>query len=280
MAELLRNDRDFQVEDPYTKKAVRGMDPEVHIRRLQHFGEGVGIDIAGVDRTRLQPKHLDKSLTYDFDHLINNESLLTVDIHDEGIHVPRTLLSHTVYGAPGMYGSSRSSAGVRIPAGYNSPHTYGELTHRRPYHVYVHHNSKGMLIGVVDKDFYSPEQYELDDIITDWNKSDKYSDAISADGLTMTVNSKSIQSAIGETQKGFRVINSRRGPVAKEAQEEVEHIINNPDPRVVDIVRRNMPHSLSSQFVKVSRGLLNKEDIIDLDTGTWAKIDPEGYFPD
>lgn len=278
MADLMRNDRDFQVEDPYTQKMVRGMDPEVHIRRLQHFGEGVGIDLVGVDRTKLQPKHLKKELTYDssLDHLI-------MDIHDEGLHIPRPLMYPNTYGDPRLY--SESNRGTFTHIDHKSPYTYAELTHRTPYTAVIQHDYDDIITGAVYKDFYDPDGPKFDDITTDWNKSDKHSDAISADGLRMTVNSKSIRSAIDETQKAFRGINSRRGPVPKEAQEEVEHLINNPDPRLVNLVRRNIPHALSSQFVQVlhaPRSSSSKwgKDVIDLETGNWAKIDPEGYFPD
>lgn len=284
MAELLRNYRDFQVEDPYTKKMVRGMDPEVHIRRLQHFGEGAGMDLAGVDRTKLQPKHFQKELMYGsrLDHL-------SFDIHDEGLHIPRPLLYPNIYGNQTLYGVSNRGTFTHI--NHESPYTYGELTHRTPYTASVHDDSKGVMTGAVYKDFYDPNGPTFDDIHTYWNMSDNPSDAIGADGLKMSVNSKSIRSAIDEAQKAFRVVNSRRGPVPKEAQEEVEHLINNPDPRLVNLVRRNIPHALSSQFVQVThapQGDSGKwvsddklvSDVIDLETGNWAKIDPEGFFPD
>lgn len=49
--------------------------------------------------------------------------------------------------------------------------------------------------------------------------------------------------------------------------------------------RRTSPEMFSPQFMKVDVSDYNEKDrlstdVIDLKTGNWAKIDPEGYFPD
>jgi hypothetical protein len=46
---------------------------------------------------------------------------------------------------------------------------------------------------------------------------------------------------------------------------------------------RNFPHAFGPQFLRVN--ILREDgndpdDQIDLKTGNWAKIDPEGFFPD
>jgi len=71
-----------------------------------------------------------------------------------------------------------------------------------------------------------------------------------------------------------------RGPIPN-----IKHF--NPTRETEDEHRRHSPHYLSSQFVRVSRAdqprsdeyVIADEDVIDLNTGTWAEMHPDGYFP-
>jgi hypothetical protein len=78
---------------------------------------------------------------------------------------------------------------------------------------------------------------------------------------------------------------NRKGP-DKTVSELVNKGMNHPSERLMRGMQRVAPSTLGSQFLGVGHFMDNPgsstdlHDHIDLKTGNWAKIDPEGYFPD
>ena len=91
--------------------------------------------------------------------------------------------------------------------------------------------------------------------------------------------------AMKAVSRGFQEFNrNRKGPDAA-VSELVNKGINNPSERIMRGLQRVAPSTLGSQFLGIGHfrdrnTSTDLHDHIDLETGNWAKIDPEGYFPD
>lgn len=276
MADLMRNDRDFQVEDPYTKKAVRGMDPEVHIRRLQHFGEGAGIDLVGGRNVG------SKIVTYEpfrGDHenfspdSLNIQNSAYSEVYDEGLFTPGAELDDLLI-------DPNNASRAAYPYTELGVRAQQEMAHRRPYKSYVSTKRTGPstyeLRGMVEKRAnIKPDVVRSPILISkDWDMTE---------GTTL-------RDALNEARKDFNNANLTRGPIDANVESMLERFSQNPDRNNLAYTRRNAPNLFSPQFIRVqSFGGFPKSqnfpkshqsDLIDLETGNWAKIDPEGYFPD
>lgn len=300
MAELLRNAEDFQVEDPYTKKMVRGMDPEVHIRRLQHFGEGAGIDLVKV-HPRTSTKMLDYSEPGKYirgrhpdppDHVFDITA--TSAIHDEGTAV-QTGVTEVADWVENLRKDVPISDRMSVASKFGA-----ELDHRGGTVVQLHENyGIPRLQGFVTKnvnpiglDEFKRNNADPFSISAHWRKDYPHPIHEYEEEYGPIFTGNNIIDALNNVQGRFKEINRSRGPLDDHIRRMVEHAIQNPNPRGLRRISRKSPHTLSSQFVKVT-GLGGRRlsesnrswvespaDVIDLSTGNWAKIDPEGYFPD
>ena len=84
---LLRNARGLLIPDAFGGKPGRADDPEFHIRRLHHFGQGMGVDLTST-HPNFSRKHIARSPLSAMP-----TDLFQVDSHDEGLHLPQGHIS-------------------------------------------------------------------------------------------------------------------------------------------------------------------------------------------
>ena len=263
---LLRNASGLLIPDS-TGRLGRADDPEFHIRRLEHFGKGMGIDVAST-----HPTFSGKNLASFEDS--PHEDSLEFQSHDEGLMMSK---AHS-QAAEVAIDNDRSGYG-----GKNREAALDELRHRSAYQHNVYREN-GDLKGAIYKDTSELMPTGVDYIRpAKWISSHWGSDA----------NNGIYTDAMKAVSRGFQEFN-RKGPDAPVA-ELVNKGISNPSERIMRGLQRVAPSTLGSQFLGVGHFMNNNgitgfgdhndytrdiHDHIDLKTGTWAKIDPEGYFPD
>lgn len=275
MGKLLRNSKlnvlDIS-EHPTLGKTYRLADPEAHVGRLAHFSSGIGVNL-------LSDKFTDKGIELDLypgsGHPIPTEGLWFRS-HDEAFDKTSGEIDEAdiaLFGRNRGYykdGTPRFNRdGTPRDPGFNQD-IFKELRGRNAYF----HN-----VQVIPSDF--PE-YKNEYV-------GRHQKAIAADdheGVTNTIepwgayqDDRQSPSDFKDTLNVFRArINEfhRNRQVKPEVLEAVNHALANP---VRDTwTRNNYPEMYSSQFIKVMHP--EGSDVIDTKTGTWAKIHPEGYFPD
>lgn len=256
---LLRNARGLMIPDS-TGRLGRADDPEFHIRRLEHFGKGMGIDLAST-----HPTFSSKNLASFID--IPHENSLDFQSHDEGLVIPK---AHSK-AAEIAIEVDRSGYGGNIKDA-----ALDELRHRSAYE----HNAtfeNGDLNGSIYKD-----TSELIPTGVDYIRPAKWL----AGHWGSNHNNDTHAAAMKDISSRFQEFNrNRKGPDATVA-ELVNKGISNPSERLMRGMQRVAPSTLGSQFLGVGHFMDNPgsstdlHDHIDLETGNWAKIDPEGYFPD
>jgi hypothetical protein len=279
---LLRN-TDFTITDPETRKQVRAGDPEYHIRRLQHFGAGMGVDLTSTKdyftNKRLfvtGPNHGDETRRL-------GSNYLRFDVHDEGLQVPWGITDSAI-------------ANLQKNNAHNLKEVHYELLHRTPFDVSAddHHHgpiehaaTEGMVIKHVND--ISEDYDDGDDIPLTWSSWDNYKNTNYKEGMT-------------SVEGSFRHLNAKRIPPSREIMDQADDALRNPDKDMLSFYLRNRPHALSGQFVGITMpgpmgffeggkrlpesgpGFPSEApahtDMLDLKTGTWAKMHPDGYFPD
>lgn len=257
---LLRNASGLIIPSAAIGGSGRADDPEFHIRRLEHFGKGMGINL-----TSTYPSFSGKDLntygdgqTYPDGQIGEN---LKFNSHDEGLHLPT---GHMEAAHEAVY--DHTSGGMQeLRNG-----ALDELSHRSPYRTYVvadppGHWDPNKFHGVLVKSTSDGRDHARG-----WGhkeaSEDTYADAM-----------KGVSSR-------FQDFNSNRTGTPANISNLVSKVINIPNERLIRATRAMFPHKLSSQFLGVSHlyGDFDDKDLhdqVDLKTGNWAKIDPEEYFP-
>ena len=270
--ELLRNARGLIIPSASASGSGRADDPEFHIRRLQHFGSGMGIDLASA-----HPQFSSKALS-SYEDLYDGDEDLDFNSHDEGLQLPE---GHIRSARKAVSQATDHDPEVRARAQY-------ELDHRSPY---LHRFAAG-LPRVPDEDFnLSGDIYK--DVVTDTTSvlpSGYLMSMLNRDRNTPhsdldATHHDNYKDAIKTISGRFQEFNRNRQGTSADVSALISRSIDTPSPSKMDRQRRLDPHTLGSQFLKVMHlpsaiDGERKVDHIDLKTGTWAKIDPEGYFPD
>ena len=245
----------------------RADDPEFHISRLNHFGKGMGLDL-----TSVQPQFSGKTLLSTEDS--ENEDL-EFNSHYEGLQLPR---GHTNAAIKSAVNATDYDPGVKERAG-------NEIDHRAPYQ----HQVFAGLPEVPDEDFSISES--ISKFISDGESSDLLRSSWWVPKRNRTQgynpNFDTHEDAMKDIHSRFQEGNRNRQGTSADVSDLVNRSINNPDSNRMGRVRRVAPHMLGSQFLGVTYSDHYSDfaeddlnDVIDLKTGTWAKLDPEGYFPD
>lgn len=257
---LLRNASGLLIPDS-TGRLGRADDPEFHIRRLEHFGKGMGIDIAST-----HPTFSGKNLASFADRPLDDS--LEFQSHDEGLVMSK---AHA-QAAEVAIDNDRSGYGGNIREA-----ALDELRHRSPYEHRADLEN-GDLNGSIYKD-----TSELIPTGIDYIRPAKWL----AGHWGSNHNNDTHAAAMKDISSRFQEFNrNRKGPDATVA-ELVNKGMHRPSERLMRGLNRVAPSTLGSQFLGVGHFINHPDssstdlhDHIDLKTGNWAKIDPEGYFPD
>ena len=258
---LLRNASGLLIPDS-TGRLGRADDPEFHIRRLEHFGKGMGIDVAST-----HPTFSGKNLASFSDRPLGDS--LEFQSHDEGLVMSK---AHS-QAAEVAIDNDRSGYGRNIKNA-----AIDELRHRSAYEHRADLEN-GDLRGSVYKDtseLIIPTEHSFVRAAK-WISGHWGSDA----------NNGTHKDAMKAVSSRFQEFNRNRKGPDETVSELVNKGINNPSERLMRGLNRMAPSTLGSQFLGVGHfidsnlsGSTDLHDHIDLKTGNWAKLDPEGYFPD
>jgi hypothetical protein len=276
---LLRDSKSTII-DP-SGRAVRAGDPEYHIKRLQDFSAGMGIDI-----TSLKGDVTSKALTHYTDITNNHKNVysnLQFKVHDEGLDTPQSVIEAADKTIKNIYGVARNSH-ITQPA-------WEELWHRSAYGVFANDsNSTGdgstgdIYKRVVN---HSPRHGFGSGITEFWDteNSEEIKNNPHLAGMETHLDShQNFQSALKNTRYKFKVENMERSAPGRDVIDIVQQALRNPDEKTLQHILRTKPHLHSGQFVNVNYiddaiQTETQHDVLDLGTGTWAKIEPDGYFP-
>ena len=236
----------------------RAEDPETHITRLNHFGQGMGIDLSST-----HPQFSSKSIRSLKAGSYKAFGNVLFDSHDEGLEP-----------SEGHIANVRPLINEMLPKD-DSPSffdVWDELSHRSPYHHQTHINEDGDVAGTSYKETsassYDPEDGNRRPIDSSWNGGPS--------------NFKDSMKGISRSFQDFN--RNREHPGANVSRMANRLINTNEISYHGRSLLRNSPHYFGPQFLHVgvsdnddSRDL---DDQIDLKTGNWAKLDPKGYLPD
>lgn len=255
---LLRDSKSTII-DPSTGRAVRAGDPEYHIKRLQDFSAGMGFDITSL-KDDVTDKHLQSGIgTEQPEYHYSN---LLFKVHDEGLETPQSVISAADKKIKEIYGVERNNK-ITQPA-------WEELWHRSGYNVFSTDTGR---LGDIYKRIvnHSPRHGFGSGITEEWDTLN------SEDNSHIQPN---FQTALKNSRSKFRVENMERSAPSRDVIDVVQQALRNPDEKTLQHILRTKPHMHSGQFVNVNVDASDvSNDVLDLKTGTWAKIHPEGYFP-
>lgn len=245
---LLRNARGLIIPDAFGGKPGRADDPEFHIRRLHHFGQGMGVDLAST-HPNFSRKHIARSIASNIP-----TDFFNMDSHDEGLHLPQGQLN-------------AASDAIQLEMGDEHPQfdkTLFELHHRAPFHNFVTASPRGMR-GSISKDISDGDRFATISEPWDQQTSQPFKDA-----------DKLIRSEFGNQNRNRSIPSNAILAI-------VDRSLQHPAEESMRASRRQFPSELSPQFLSVRHFEDDNDNLhtdqIDLETGNWAKIDPEGYFP-
>lgn len=217
-------------------------DPEQYLSRLQHFSQGLGIPL---DRavSSLGSKSLWMDSRYD------DPPLVAFHAHDEY----SMLSGGQHWAAQGAVGDA-SKAGLKNGVGR-------EINHRLATHVTALMDDDRVIRGDVTKHHFDP-----DTIASKWQQSNTNKFAHQSD----------FKPAFTDIESRWKEINRNR-KVDSGILSAASNFLASPNPKVLRSMQSNHPEMFSSQFLGVNGS--NNRDVIDLNTGNWAEIHPDGYFP-
>ena len=273
--ELIRNSN--RIITPADGKPFKENDPEEYIKRLHHFATGLGF----------KPEHLTGG---------DNPAFTSKVVDSDWIEDPRSQSRggrnvSTEYGFDeGLITSGHMDAAL-VPLithakGYDAEDTYAfnELGHRDRMNItmwsnYGKQGGPGAHDLYVSKGVNSPHKEQRPvhgarNQITSVTGTKRSIDEANANA----------QDHINDVVTRFRESNRSR-LVNPRGLELVNQAIANPSTGRMAHAYKNRPSTVSPQFLTVRSSVRTGEDIdrkvdeIDLKTGTWAKIDPDGYFP-
>lgn len=266
---LLRNSDESWVDldnggrgfDPSRK--FRLNDPEAHIRRLTSFGAGMGIDLAST-----HPRFSNKQMIIGANGGYAGEpnARMSFDEHDEGLIHPVGLLGEAVGRINEQKKSGRVDPNDAVTAGL---HLMGT---RVPFQHETH------IIPDLGERWSNEYQGRTTKLITPEPRDIPHPHSTTWDANADETGGNTFRTAMADFSHNIR----------KEIKSPGRHISDLINASLVDPVRSpsqrgTHPEHFSSQFVKILNKLPGHEptgeDVIDLSTGTWAKIHPDEYFP-
>lgn len=262
MGELLRHSK--ELIHPVDGKPFRANDPEEYINRLHHFAAGLGFNPEHLTSGR-NPAFTSKGVSFYTNHgeTRPNVTVSTDYLFDEGMLNKGLSESawHSLYHGPDWNSGKYQDVGHRASK---------ELAHRSGMDiVYQTVQQPGSNTGV-------RHHYDVSKMFNDSDPNTHRYEELTMDKAADTPGGA--QKAIKDISSRFRDFNRNR-KVDKPAIEVANNVISNPDQRFVNYYRSVLPGHMSSQFLGAIGDGNAGDDYIDLHTGTWAKLDPNGYFP-
>ena len=263
---LLRNASGLMIPDASGGKPGRADDPEFHIRRLNHFGQGMGIDLAST-----HPLFSGKRLYSNIDY--PKFESVRFDSNDEGLEMST---GHVMAYEESINQDESGHGGRRRIRQAATD----ELRHRAPYEHHTHLED-GDMKGSIYKNTSGKTTHTGRTHTGRGSLPAKWIANSWGEGYR---GSETHRDAIKDVSSKFQEFNRNRQRPKSVVSELVNRGINNPSERLMGELRKRAPNMLGSQFLGLSHigrddDALELRDQIDLKTGTWAKLDPEGYFP-
>lgn len=220
----------------------RGMnDPEQYLSRLQHFSQGLGIPL-----DRAVSSLGSKALW--MDNSSDDDPLVAFHSHDE-----YSMLSG------GQHWAAHSALGNASKAG-NNRDIGREINHRAATRVTALIGDRGIR-GQVVKHHFDPATSGPLHQESNVNKFAHQSD---------------FKPAFTDIESRWKEINRNR-KVDSGVLSAASNFLASPNPKVLRGMQSNHPEMFSSQFLEINGK--SSRDVIDLNTGNWAEIHPDGYFP-
>jgi hypothetical protein len=218
----------------------KGMnDPEQYLSRLQHFSQGLGIPL-----DRAVSSLGNKSLWVED----STSPLISFNVHDEYSMLPYG--QH--WAAHGALGDA-SKAGIKRDIGR-------EINHRLATRVTARMGDQG-ISGRVLKDHFDPA--------TSGPMHQNYN-------IKRFEHASDYKPALVDIESRWKEINRDR-KVDSGILSAASNFLASPNPEVLRGMQNNHPEMFSSQFLGIES--VHNSDVIDLRTGNWAEIHPDGYFP-
>ena len=298
MAKLLRN--------------VRGVNnPEQYISRLEHFAAGIGMGVDRFNSHGITGKYLsvaDSPPPNVAEYMVDANSL-RFDIHNEGsAGMPYELITGPGPGITVFRESRhRGPAHVKLYGTGDVENTYLGVHKEfhnptRPYkkgesgnEIQIEETKKLLkrmnVSGTVDQKASVTNLRDIDENEYGIPPVDLSNVLISNQAGFISGRSKSLlgpenfQRVTRGVETVFERLNMYRNAVPDHVKKQLNLGVSSLE---ISPFRRTSPEIFSPQFMKVNVSDFRepkeedrfRSDVIDLKTGNWAKIDPEGYFPD
>ena len=215
--------------------------PEEYLSRLQHFSQGLGIPL-----DQASPSLGSKALWM---HNYDDEPLVSFHAHDE-----YSMLSGGQHWAAHGALANASKPGVKRDIGR-------EINHRLATRVTALMDDDRVIRGQVEKHHYDPATSGPMMQESNVNKFKHASD---------------YKPALTDIESRWKEINRNRR-VDSGVLSAASNFLASPNIKVLRGMQSNHPEMFSSQFLEVNGN--SNRDVIDLNTGNWAEIHPDGYFP-
>jgi hypothetical protein len=247
-------------------------DPEAHIRRLMHFGAGMGEHLAST-----HPMFSNKSMYFGANAAGGINDAITFNEHDTDHPLTAGVLSNTharLYDMEKKGLLDRNKMNMAV----------NELEHRAPIN---HWTSTLLHPDAPDRRFNQIVNRDPTLIRGSINKQVTPTSLLGNDFATninvnwgSDIGDLSLSDARYQVREKLANFNKTR-IVDPQIESVIKTALNNPLEggfgRHGIATRQTHPELYSSQFFKVAGK--HGEDVIDLGTGTWAEVHPEGYFP-
>ena len=220
----------------------RADDPETHISRLNHFGQGMGIDLSST-----HSQFSSKKLT-SYEGLPEGD-YLNFDSHGEGLQLPRGQIISA-------HSSFAKEAKERDYDHLIRMRAWNELEHRAPYGHRVASHIKGAeddfnIMGEIRKDVNDPTSGESSrSFLSSWGAEKERNNQVNQFAIDHTFNDTH-KDAMQDVSSKFEQFNRDRQGTGRDVSSSVSRAINTPDIRGMEGYSRKFPHMLGSQFLKI-----------------------------